>query len=139
MRALGIRSILRKKAFHPTQRMKLTEIARFVEDVAATTRFYSTLLGIEPSYSDDSIATFKHFGVTILIHARYQPGPDDLPCEDHIAFGVENLDQSVSDLSKKGMTLEFPPRDYDWGRSAYLRDPAGALVEINSTGHERQT
>ncbi len=112
--------------------MKIIEIARFVENVPATTDFYRTLLGVEPAYSDDTIATFKHNGITILIHERYEVGPDDLPCEDHIGFGVEDVDRTVSELSQKGLKIEFPPCDHDWGRSAYLRDPNGNLIEISS-------
>lgn len=32
-----------------------------------------------------------------------------------------------------GMTIEYPPRDYDWGRSAYLRDPNGGLIELKQS------
>jgi catechol 2,3-dioxygenase-like lactoylglutathione lyase family enzyme len=112
--------------------MKIIEIARFVDDVPATTQFYRTLLGIEPEYSDATLATFQHAGTTWLIHQRYEPGSDDLPCEDHIAFGVADVDQSAAELAAQGLAIEFPPKDYDWGRSAYLRDPSGALIEIAS-------
>jgi catechol 2,3-dioxygenase-like lactoylglutathione lyase family enzyme len=29
-----------------------------------------------------------------------------------------------------GLVLRVEPRDYPWGRSAYLRDPDGRLVEL---------
>jgi catechol 2,3-dioxygenase-like lactoylglutathione lyase family enzyme len=29
-----------------------------------------------------------------------------------------------------GLRLLVEPRDYPWGRSAYLRDPDGRLVEL---------
>jgi predicted enzyme related to lactoylglutathione lyase len=110
--------------------MKIVEIARFVDDVPKAIAFYRLLLRVEPSYSDVSLATFKANGVTVLVHVRYEPGPGDLPCEDHIAFGVEDVDQTVAALTQKGLTVEYPPRDYDWGRSAYLREPTGSLIEI---------
>ena len=110
--------------------MKLSEIARFVEDVPRSVDFYRALLGIEPSHADSNLATFHHDGVTLLIHQRYTPGPGELPCEDHIAFSVPSVDEAVVALLARGMTVQFPPKDYHWGRSAYLRDPSGSLVEL---------
>lgn len=110
--------------------MKIVEIARFVEDVPAATAFYRLLLGVEPSYHDETLATFHSNEVTFLIHRRYEPGPGELPCEDHIAFGVEEVNQTVADLARRGLTVEHPPQDYEWGRSAYLREPSGSLLEI---------
>lgn len=110
--------------------MKIVEIARFVDDVPKAIAFYRLLLGVEPSYSDESLAKFISRGVTFLIHACYEPGPGDLPCEDHIAFGADDVDRTVTSLEQQGLIVEHPPRDYDWGRSAYLREPAGSLIEI---------
>jgi len=110
--------------------MKIVEIARFVEDMPKAIEFYRVLLGVEPSYSDDSLATFNSNGVTVLVHVRYEPGPEDLPCEDHIAFGVDDVDQTVVALEQQGLIVEYPPRDYDWGRSAYFREPAGSLMRL---------
>jgi catechol 2,3-dioxygenase-like lactoylglutathione lyase family enzyme len=33
-------------------------------------------------------------------------------------------------LLADGCALLLEPRDYSWGRSAYLRDPDGRLVEL---------
>ena len=110
--------------------MKIVEVARFVEDVPRATEFYCRLLGVEPVHADSSIAILKHGGVIYLIHERYVPGPDDLPCEDHIAFGVSSVDEAVQMLFQRGLSVAYPPRDYDWGRSAYLREPGGSLIEI---------
>ena len=118
--------------------MKIVEMARFVDDVPKATVFYRALLGTEPSYCDSSLATFDVGGMTVLVHQRYEAGPGDLPCEDHIAFGVDDVDQAVAALERQGLKVEHPPRDYDWGRSAYLREPAGSLVEItqhSTVGH----
>lgn len=110
--------------------MKLTEVARFVADVTQAVAFYRTLLGAEPSYADSSVATFRKDGVTFLIHERYTPGPGELPCEDHVAFSVASVDATVEALVAKGLSIEFATKDYAWGRSAYLRDPDGSLIEI---------
>lgn len=110
--------------------MKIVEVARFVENVPQATEFYAKLLGVEPVHADSSIAILKHEGVTYLIHARYVPAPHELPCEDHLAFGVSNVDETVQTLVQQGLSVAYPPRDYDWGRSAYLREPGGSLIEI---------
>lgn len=119
--------------------MKIIEIARFVDDVPKAIEFYWLLLGVEPSYSNDSLAKFNSHGVTVLVHIRYEPGPGDLPCEDHIAFGADDLDQTVAALEQQGLIVEYPPRDYDWGRSAYLREPAGSLIEIAQNSPDDRT
>jgi len=119
--------------------MKIIEIARFVDDVPKAIKFYRLLLGVEPSYSDDSLATFNSNGVTVLVHIRYEHGPGDLPCEDHIAFGVDDVDQTVAALERQGLIVEYPSRDYDWGRSAYLREPTVSLIEIAQNSPEVHT
>ena len=117
---------------------QLREIARFVDDVDAATAFYEALLGCAPVQRSEGIAIFDLDGITLLIHRRYDPGPDDLPCEDHIAFAVDDLDAAVAGFIERGGRVERPPRDWDWGRSAYVREPvgvagAGALVELQES------
>ena len=58
------------------------------------------------------------------------PETGELPCENHVAFAVADVDQTVAELESRSLTVEFSPPNYDWGRSAYLRDPEGRLVEI---------
>ena len=53
------------------------------------------------------------------------------PNEDHFALGVSDLDAAAAELAADGLTFLVEPRDYDWGRSAYLRDPDGRLVELS--------
>jgi uncharacterized glyoxalase superfamily protein PhnB len=43
---------------------------------------------------------------------------------------VEDVDAACASLIKQGLTLEIPPKDYYWGRSAYLNDPDGHMLEI---------
>jgi len=42
----------------------------------------------------------------------------------------EDMDGVCQTLVKQGLVMEIPPKDYYWGRSAYLRDPDGHQVEI---------
>ena len=55
------------------------------------------------------------------------------PNEDHFAFSVADLDEACDELCAQGTSLLVEPRDYPWGRSAYLRDPDGRLVELAQT------
>ena len=114
--------------------LKLIELARFTPDVAATTRFYERLLGCSPTAQFPGMSEFDLDGTVLRVHKSYEPNEGKLPPEDHIAFAVEDVESFCRDAQKVGLTLEVPPTKYDWGISAYLRDPDGRLVEL----HERQ-
>jgi catechol 2,3-dioxygenase-like lactoylglutathione lyase family enzyme len=57
------------------------------------------------------------------------PGPGDPPADDHVAFTVESLDERAAAAAAEGVAIDGP-RDLPWGRSAYVRDPDGRLVEL---------
>lgn len=113
--------------------MTPAELAIFCDDVEATAAFYERLLGKPPTHAGEGIAIFHVGGFQILIHETYEPAPDDLPCENHFAFAVPDVDAACSELQSRGLAVEYPPKDYDWGRSAYLRDPAGRLIELQQS------
>lgn len=117
--------------------LRFCEIARFVDNVEETAAFYERLLGRAPVARSPDMAVFASDDVTVLIHRAMPAGPDDPPCEDHIAFATSDLDASVAALRELGVMPAHPPRSYSWGRSAYLRDPAGRLVELIERKDER--
>jgi catechol 2,3-dioxygenase-like lactoylglutathione lyase family enzyme len=114
----------------------ITEIAYFTEDVAAMRAFYARLLGSAPITESRDMAIFLVDGVKIFIHRTYIPGADDLPPEDHTTFAVPDVDAAYAELQRHGLTGEVAPADYYWGRSAYLRDPDGHLIELNQPAEE---
>jgi lactoylglutathione lyase len=110
--------------------MKLIELAYFTENVQQMSDFYQGLLGMEPIAKSDDMAIFMSGHTKIFIHRKYVPAEGELPADNHIAFAVDDVDATCEALIQHGLTLEVPPKDYYWGRSAYLRDPDGHMVEI---------
>lgn len=108
----------------------LAEIAYFTSNVAGLAAFYGTLLGVEPVARSDDMAIFTIGGTRIFIHKTYTPQASDLPPENHLAFSVPDVDVACNELEAAGLRIEVPPADYYWGRSAYLRDPEGRLIEL---------
>ena len=112
--------------------MKLSEIAFFTDDVGATRNFYQNLLGSDPIAQSDGMVIFMTDDIKIFIHRTYKPEEGDLPPENHIAFIVADVDEAVASLQSVGLEIEVKPRDYYWGRSAYLRAPDGQLIELTA-------
>ena len=106
------------------------EIALFARDVAATAAFYEQLLGAPPDEAGPGFALFRAGDVELLIHEAYDPGPGDLPCEDHVAVRIPALDVACAELRASGVAVD-DPKGYEWGRSSYLRDPDGRLIELS--------
>jgi catechol 2,3-dioxygenase-like lactoylglutathione lyase family enzyme len=107
----------------------LTELALFTADVAGVTVFYERALGIVPAERSEQHAVFRLGELVLRIHVAVEPGPGDPPADDHVAFTVEGLDGHTAALTAAGVSIDGP-RDLPWGRSAYVRDPDGRLVEL---------
>ena len=110
--------------------MKLIEIAYFTNNVMEMSAFYRTLLGSEPVAMSEDMAIFMSGETKIFIHRIYEATDGELPPENHTAFKVDDVDAACRSLVEQGLKMEIPPKDYYWGRSAYLRSPDGQLVEI---------
>ncbi len=109
----------------------LIEIAFFTPNVQAMADFYRKFLGAEPVAQSPDMAIFMLENVKLFVHKTYEPAAGDLPPENHFAFGVNDVDAAANALKDAGIVVETPPQDYYWGRSAYLRDPDGHLIELN--------
>ena len=75
-------------------------------------------------------AIFAAGGAKILVHERAGAMEGGPPNEDHFALAVDDLNAECTKLLAQGHAFVIEPRDYPWGRSAYLRDPDGRLVEL---------
>ena len=112
---------------------QVVEIAMFTGDVDGMATFYERLLGAGPVARGQGMAIFDVGGVKLLIHETSAPAADGPPNEDHIAYGVPDVDAACRQLAEQGLAIEIGLRDYYWGRSAYLRDPAGHLLELHES------
>jgi catechol 2,3-dioxygenase-like lactoylglutathione lyase family enzyme len=110
----------------------LAEIAFFTDDVAATVALYRELVGADPVSNWPGGAVFAVGNVKILVHERATAMADGPPNEDHVALAVADLGAVFDALRARGHAVVLEPRDYPWGRSAYLRDPDGRLVELTA-------
>jgi len=113
---------------------ELVEIAVFTDDVEAARSFYGSLVGAAPEAEWPSGAIFAVGALKLLVHDRAGALEDGPPNEDHLAVGVPGLDAACEELRERGVGFLVEPRDYPWGRSAYLRDPDGRLVELSQIG-----
>jgi predicted enzyme related to lactoylglutathione lyase len=110
----------------------LVEIALFTDDMEAVKAFYWRLFGTAPEVEWPGGAIFAAGKAKLLVHERGGEGPErGPPNEDHFALGVVDIDTAASELESLGLTFLVAPRDFPWGRSAYLRDPDGRLVELS--------
>lgn len=113
--------------------MKLSEIAYFTSQLSEMTAFYRSLLGAEPVAQSDGMSIFLVGETRIFLHHTYLPADGELPPENHIALAVADVDAACLELQAQGLVLEIAAQDYYWGRSAYLRDPDGHLIELNAS------
>jgi catechol 2,3-dioxygenase-like lactoylglutathione lyase family enzyme len=109
---------------------ELVEIALFTDDVETASSFYRELVGAAPVAVWHGGAIFATGSAKILVHERGAAMGAGPPNEDHFALSVDDLDETCAALVAGGHVFLLEPRDYPWGRSAYLRDPDGRLVEL---------
>jgi catechol 2,3-dioxygenase-like lactoylglutathione lyase family enzyme len=112
----------------------LVEIAFFTDNVEQLATFYRTLLESEPVTQSEGMAIFMTGQTRLFIHKQYPVAEGELPPENHLAFAVQGLDETCRLLQQQGLSLEVEPQSYYWGRSAYLRDPDGQLIELIEAG-----
>ena len=108
----------------------IVEVALFTDDVDALKRFYRDVTGVPPAAEWPGGAIFAVGDAKVLVHERAEPADDGPANEDHFALGVSDVDAAFDELRGRGHAVHVEPRDYEWGRSAYLRDPDGRIVEL---------
>jgi catechol 2,3-dioxygenase-like lactoylglutathione lyase family enzyme len=109
----------------------LAEITCFTGHFEESVNFYRKLLDSEPVTQSEGMAIFLTGAVKLMVHTTYPPQSGELPPTDHVAIAVRDLDMTIKSVSETGILPEVDAKDYDWGRSAYYRDPDGRQVELH--------
>ena len=109
---------------------RIAEVALFTEDVSGLAAFYERLLGRPPDSKSESHASFELHGTTLFIHVAGPDGAEGSPNEDHVAFALDQ--DKAAERAREGGVQVVGPRDFYWGRAAYLRDPDGRAVELQA-------
>ena len=117
--------------------MDLNQITVPCSDYDASVSFYKSL-GLRQIV--DSPPRYARFetprGTTFSLHAA-----DPAPANPGfiVYFEVDNVDEIVSELKKKGLKFDKEPSDQVWlWREAYLRDPSGNVICIYHAGKNRR-
>lgn len=127
--------------------MKLENVRLLVNRFDECFRFYTAIMGFKATWGQEGhdYASFKVDGkVSLALFKRHLMAedigtrklPEEAVSQDRLAlvFNTKNLDVTVKELGGRGAHFINTARDHpEWGiRSAYLRDPDGNLIEINS-------
>jgi catechol 2,3-dioxygenase-like lactoylglutathione lyase family enzyme len=115
-------------------------ITLFVEDLAATKRFYQDVFGLPVKFEDDDSAVFD-FGNTLInllraaaaggLIAPAVVGGPDAGSRFQFTIDVDDVDAMCEELRRRGVELLNGPIDRPWGiRTATFRDPGGHIWEI---------
>ena len=109
---------------------RIVELAFFTDGLDTVVGFYRRLLEKEPEAEWLGGAIFAVGHAKLLVHERSRSLEDGPPNDDHFALEVQDVDATCGRLRADGLNILVEPRDFPWGRSAYLRDPDGRLVEL---------
>jgi lactoylglutathione lyase len=116
--------------------MRFSQVRLLVDDVGPCYRFYRDILGLEPTSGDegDAYASFAG-GVALFLRGGQEAVVDLRPAGDGalVCLAADDLDSELERIRQAGgEPLGAPTAQPDWGiRVAYLRDPAGNLVELH--------
>lgn len=110
--------------------MKLRGFTIFVRNVESASAYYENLFKISAQRKDKNSCTFIFGEVKYFIHKKDSWEEGMSPNEDHVEFEVEDLDEEIKRLKEQNFKIEIEPKDYYWGKSAYLCDPDGRVIEL---------
>jgi predicted enzyme related to lactoylglutathione lyase len=105
-----------------------------VDDLPRAKAFYSETLGLDVSEEHGLLFLHIASGNQILIY----PKPDHTPATFTILnFPVDDIDQAVAELTKRGITFEHYPNTDEKGIArengpsiAWFKDPAGNILSV---------
>ncbi len=112
--------------------MKVKRIVANIEteDVAAASRFYHDVLGLDLRMDLGWIVAYgSNAQMTPQISFASQGGSGS-PVPD-LSIEVDDLESALEGMRQAGVPIKYGPADEPWGvRRFYVRDPFGKLVNI---------
>ncbi|GGE16195.1 drug:proton antiporter [Aureimonas endophytica] len=105
----------------------------YVDDPAASARFYAGLFGEEPVELSPSFAMFAlRSGLRLGLWSRHTvtPGAAGAGGGTELAFLGEDIDAIHADWAGRGIPILQPPVDLDFGRAFVALDPDGHRLRI---------
>lgn len=126
------------------------ETALYVEDLGRARRFYETVIGLRPLYSDTRMCAYDIGGRSVLLlfprggsldPVELPGGAGTIPPHDgsgplHVAFSIagDELPAWERELTVHGVAIESRTTWPRGGTSIYFRDPDGHLLELATPG-----
>jgi lactoylglutathione lyase len=119
--------------------MDVTQIRLIVSDFPAVYRFYRDVIGLHPQFETETgpyVAFKPDLGSALALHDRADLAtvvPDLKPGEGDsalVALRVDDLNAYITEISARGASCSEPVVLGDRLKAAYLRDPAGNLLEL---------
>jgi catechol 2,3-dioxygenase-like lactoylglutathione lyase family enzyme len=98
-------------------------------DAAADRAFLRDVLGFPHVDDGDGWLIFKAPPAEVGVH------PTDGEPKHHVAFMVDDITETVADLSAQGVMITAEPIDRGYGVVAMIALPSGAEVEIYQPKH----
>lgn len=114
---------------------RIAHIGMCVKDLEISKKFYNEILGLEVcgTHQDERIKiAFMNSGNGIIEIIQYanEYTPRTAGVVDHIAFEVENIEESVEKLKKAGVKLLFDaPKPFEQGKIFFFQGPDGERLE----------
>jgi lactoylglutathione lyase len=123
--------------------VRLTQTRLLVRDYPTAFRFWRDTVGLKPSFGDEegpyaSLQT-EPGQLAIYVAGEMDRAIGEPSSESDrgsgqvvVALEVDDVDASVRELERRGVSFVSPPTDQpDWGmRVAHFRDPDGHLIEL---------
>jgi catechol 2,3-dioxygenase-like lactoylglutathione lyase family enzyme len=98
-------------------------------DAEADRGFLRDVLGFGSVDAGDGWLIFTLPPAEVAVH------PTDGPGRHELYFMCDNLEQTLADLTAKGVEVSQPPSDQGWGVLASVRLPSGADLSLYQPRH----
>jgi len=110
------------------------------KDLKATLHFYNKVMGLplirmRGTEDDPQFLVFRDLEISQRKDITNIPNPDTAPIL-HIAFYVDNIEEIVEQMGKRGAAFFTPIRvNPDGSKWAMCRDPDGNRIEVTTSPH----